>query len=92
MSPLLKLLVVMVMASWAVGLGEFYMDGQNYSLAPFEKMCEKQRSFVIDAWKIPKAWINPSMVISPEDSNKVLTNFEIVKTLILLSNVCLSFY
>ena len=59
------------MASWAVGIGEFYMDGQNYSLAPFEKMCDRQRSFVMDAWKIPKSWINPSMVLSPEDPNKV---------------------
>lgn len=72
---LLKFLSVMVMAAWAFGIGEFYMDGQNYSLAPFEKMCEGQRSFVIDAWKVPKSWINPSMVLSPDDPNKVKITF-----------------
>ena len=63
------------MAAWALGIGEFYMDGQNYSLAPFEKMCDGQRSFVIDAWKVPKSWINPSMVLSPDDPNKVNIKF-----------------
>lgn len=73
------------MAAWALG-GEFYMDGQNYSLAPFEKMCDGQRSFVIDAWKIPKSWINPSMVLSPDDPKKVSSKFPyfIIKLLLLL--------
>lgn len=56
----------------------FYMDGQNYSIAHFERMCERQAaSFVLNAWKVPKAWINPSMTISPENSNRVIVSFPI---------------
>jgi len=50
----------------------FFMDGQNYSLAPFEDMCSRQKSFVLDAWKVQDAWINPSMTLSLSDPTKVL--------------------
>jgi hypothetical protein len=43
---------------------------QNYSTEHFQKMSESQTWFVLDAWKVEHAWVNPSMALSPTEPNK----------------------
>mmetsp|Transcript_30287 Transcript_30287/g.41672 ORF Transcript_30287/g.41672 Transcript_30287/m.41672 type:complete len:382 (+) Transcript_30287:32-1177(+) len=45
---------------------------QNYSTEHFQKMVESQTGFVLDAWKVQHAWVNPSMALSPSEPNKII--------------------
>lgn len=44
----------------------------EYQIQQFADMADRQKNFVIDTWRIPKCWMNPSMTIDPDDHSKVV--------------------
>jgi hypothetical protein len=50
-------------------------DGQNYSTDHFWKMVQLQTGFVVDAWRVENAWVNPSLALSPNEADKVIIDW-----------------
>ena len=38
----------------------------------FLSMCGRGRTFVLDTWSLPDAWVNPSMIFDPEDHERIV--------------------
>lgn len=45
---------------------------EEYSVEPYFKMAERQREFIIDAFELPDAKLNPSIVREPNAPNLLL--------------------
>jgi len=50
----------------------YFTFSRNYSIEKFRKICKSQTQFVLDAWKVEHAWVNPSMALSPTEPNKAI--------------------
>ena len=44
----------------------------NHKMSHFLRMCEREKTFVIDTWLVPHAWVNPSMIFEPDDGEKIV--------------------
>ncbi len=45
---------------------------KDYTISDFRKMGDRQKSFVLETWLVPNAWMNPSMVFDPIDQTKII--------------------
>lgn len=44
----------------------------DYNVDQFLKMAENQKGFVINAWKVEHAWVNPSIIHDLHNDSKVI--------------------
>ena len=48
------------------------MENLVYNTNNFNKMGDRQKSFVLDTWLVTNAWVNPSMIFDPLDHLKIV--------------------
>ena len=45
---------------------------KDYTLNDFIKMGDPQKSYVLETWLMPNAWMNPSMIFDVSDQTKII--------------------
>ena len=66
------LLLLLLLLLAAVVQHQIQVQGSGYSIAFYEKACERQKHFMLDTWLVEHAWMNPSIIRDPATPEKIV--------------------